>query len=558
MVLTNRLQPVAERILCTLSQTLDALSPDRLASIPLPPVRQGYNKALLSRDEQVEVCAARWLAGGQSRLHGHGGSAALYQVVSGAVEEERYVPDGDGFRYESEVIPAGGCSYLPPGSFHRVRALGEAVTVHTYSPPPAEATAAVPPDTLRQLQRARRLAGNGRCTSPRHGTAPRARPAGGHAPAAGRRPDLLLEVRRRLDAWAEREAQSNRDGGVRVPAATVEDLRTSGILGAPMPAVLGGWDTSLRQAVTAVREVARRAPSTALALAMPLGNAATTRIPVLAVARGKRGALVEGQCWIAEQVHRGRILAVANTEPGVSDLAETKTTAAKGPDGQYRLTGRKAFATFGPDADYFLCAARRADGPGGREVVDGFFVAREAPGLTLDDKWDPAGMRPTASVGLSLQDAPAAALLGYPGCLEGVNARHWSTVLFAAVFLGVGEGALAEAVRQTPADAVWARATLAECALALDAAAGFIETVARDDGWPLPADTHARAGRAKTFAAKVAVETAVQAAVISGGRSYRADHPVFRLLCDSLAGPLVRPPLPRAMDGIIAQLFPGK
>jgi hypothetical protein len=29
--------------------------------------------------------------------------------------------------------------------------------------------------------------------------------------------------------------------------------------------------------------------------------------------------------------------------------------------------------------------------------------------------------------------------MGYPGCLEGVSARHWSTVLFSAVFLGLAE-----------------------------------------------------------------------------------------------------------------------
>ena len=94
----------------------------------------------------------------------------------------------------------------------------------------------------------------------------------------------------------------------------------------------------------------------------------------------------------------------------------------------------------------FPVAARRVgEGPEGRDVVDGFFVARHASGLLLDDAWDPLGMRATASVGLTLEETPAACVLGYRGCLEGVNARHWSTVLFAAVFVGVGEGALAAA-----------------------------------------------------------------------------------------------------------------
>ena len=104
----------------------------------------------------------------------------------------------------------------------------------------------------------------------------------------------------------------------------------------------------------------------------------------------QRAALHEGQRWIASQARRGRILAVANSEPGAGgDLANTKTRAERGPDGVYRLTGRKSFATFGCDADYFLCAARRPDGEEGRSVVDGFFVARHAPGLVVDE----AGIR---------------------------------------------------------------------------------------------------------------------------------------------------------------------
>jgi alkylation response protein AidB-like acyl-CoA dehydrogenase len=52
-----------------------------------------------------------------------------------------------------------------------------------------------------------------------------------------------------------------------------------------------------------------------------------------------------------------------------------------------------------------------------------------------------------------------------------------------------------------------------------------------------------------------AVETASQAAMLCGGRSYRADHPVSRFLHDALAGPLLRPPLAKAMDEIADQLL---
>jgi alkylation response protein AidB-like acyl-CoA dehydrogenase len=526
------------------SAALDSLSPEPLAQLPAPEAGKGYRRVTLSRNEDTEVAATRWRAGGQSSLHGHAESAALYCVVAGAVEEERYLPEGDSYRYEKVIIQAGGRSYLPPGAFHCVRALEGSVVVHTYAPAPDDATSAVPEETLRLLDQARRRGTRGWVRATGKTLTPR------------RTPDLVAVVRGFLDGWAESEAASYREGGVRLPERTLEEMRGSSLLGAPMPAEFGGWDCSMRQAVTAVRLLAQRAPAAALALAMPLGNAATTRIPAPAVSRAQRPALLEGQRWIATQVARGKVLAVANSEPGAGgELSQTKTTARLGDDGVYRLTGRKSFATFGPDADYFLCAARRPETHGGKDVVDGFFIARHAPGLVVDDRWDPVGMRPTASVGLTLDGTPAEAILGYPGCLEGINARHWSTILFAAVFLGVGEGALREAVRQAPGDGAWARSALADCALNLDAAAGFVETVAREESWPLPAEAQERARRAKTFAARTAVETAVQGAVVSGGRCYTPGHPVFRFLCDALAGPLLRPPLPKAMDAIAGSLF---
>ena len=89
----------------------------------------------------------------------------------------------------------------------------------------------------------------------------------------------------------------------------------------------------------------------------------------------------------------------------------------------------------------------------------------------------------------------------------------------------------------------------------LDAAAGLLEAVASADHLPLPAATRDRTVRAKTFAALTAVDTASQAAMLCGGRAYCADHPLARFLHDALAGPLLRPPLAKAMDTLADQLF---
>ncbi len=516
----------------------------------------GYHRVVLKKTGVVEIVAAYWDAGVESRLHGHDGSSALYQVQSGLVEDEHYLPEGAGYRYERLQLRAGEQIHLVPGSFHRIRALEPSVTVHTYWPPPQDPVANIPVATRVKLEQARQAADEERNSIPAFNHADenlQCRPAR----RSKSHPNLTKVLADLTPGWAKREAEASLADQTRLPTETLTEMRQSGILAAPIPEHLGGWNASLADTATAVRLLAREAPATALALVMALGNASTTRIPHTAVPADQLDELLQGQHWLAAEVCKGRILAVANSEPGAGgELKNTRTVARLGADGRYYLTGRKSFATFGPDADYFLCAARRSNPNGGADAIDGFFVARDALGVVLDDCWHPAGLKPTASVGLTLDDSPAAAFLGYPGCLEGVNSRYWSTVLFAAVFVGVGERSLREAIGHVAPDTVWARGSLAERSLELDAAAGFVEAVATQELYPLPRDLRERTNRAKTFAARIALETALQAAMVAGGRAYNPDHPVFRCLCDALAGPLLRPPLPAAMDAIVHQLFP--
>lgn len=360
--------------------------------------------------------------------------------------------------------------------------------------------------------------------------------------------------------WAVIEERADIAGVTGVPQDILAEMRSSGVLAAPIPRDLGGWGASLATTARAVRLLARHAPSTALAIAMPLGNAATTLVADASIPAHLRPHLAESKRWISDKVRAGAILAVANSEPGAGgELSNTKTRA-ESRNGRFHLTGFKSFATIGPDADYFLCSARCNHGQAtnNKDVVDGFFVARNAPGLNLDDKWNPLGMRTTASVGLRLDNAPAEALMGFPGCLEGVSARHWSTVLFTAVLVGLGEGALALGVKAASpgAGGQWSRAHLADASLSIDAAAGFLEALAADDRVPFPPDQRQRAQRAKTFAARTAVDVALRASLIAGGRAYSPHHPVARFLRDALAGPLLRPPMAKAMDQIIDDLFP--
>ncbi len=397
----------------------------------MPPENGAYFRTLIERDARHETSLAHWLAGRSSTLHGHSESQVLFRVVCGTLVEERYLPESGGtYRYELETLEAGQESHLPRGAFHQLHCLKDATTIHAFSPPPSDATSPVPPDLVPALEAAKR-----RLLDPL-------------STAASTQDQSIVEaVARRVDDWARwEEAQNQNDEAARLRRNARGPSRKAESSRAPVPRELGGWGSSLAETAEAVRQPratgagnragARHAPGECGH--HPHSGRGDSRKACASswqpAAAGLPSKLQRGGFWLSR---------IPSRAP-VAILAQTRTIADCGADGADRLSGKKSFATLGPDADYFLCAARRVgEGLEGKDVVDGFFVDERRPGLLLDNAWNPLGMRATASVGLTLEETPAACVLGYRGCLEGVNVRHWSTVLFAAVFVGVGEGALA-------------------------------------------------------------------------------------------------------------------
>ena len=129
-------------------------------------------------------------------------------------------------------------------------------------------------------------------------------------------------------AWGELELAAENRGATRLDAGILAGIRDSGVLKAPLPEALGGWGASLFECCDAMRRLARHAPSTALALAMPWGNTAIARLPVEVIPPDRRSAQQRCAEWVAGAVRDGKILAVANAEPGShGDLQQTKCTA---------------------------------------------------------------------------------------------------------------------------------------------------------------------------------------------------------------------------------------
>lgn len=337
-------------------------------------------------------------------------------------------------------------------------------------------------------------------------------------------------------------AEERGDRTAHVDSETLRFLAGSGILTCTIPSDLGGADVSLLSYTARIAALARLAPSAALLAVMPSATIAIARLPEELVPPAERAAFRARRKRMADEALTGRIFAVANTEPGSGgDLGNTKTRAELDGSGRALLTGFKAFASFGMKADVWTCSARDAEGR-----VDAYLVPATAPGLTYVGGWDGVGMRGTESLGIQLEFAPAEDVLGYRGMLEGPNARHFSTLGFAAVFAGVARGAFDEA-RAAAGTSALADVKLVEVEARVEAAESLVESVSHAAAsWPLPPGVKRRANLAKTFAAEVGVFAAETAVLLLGGRAYARAGRAARLLRDALAGPLLRPPLPLA------------
>lgn len=145
---------------------------------------------------------------------------------------------------------------------------------------------------------------------------------------------------------------------------------------------------------------------------------------------------------------KGAIYGVAITEREAgSRLSALRTTYEREGDG-YRLRGQKAVCSGAGHLDGYLVAARAAGAGEGEDPCVSYFLLPGGEGLTVDETWNPLGMRSTASNGFALNArVPADALVGVEGLavLLAYALPQWLVASYAAVYVSVAEAALAEA-----------------------------------------------------------------------------------------------------------------
>jgi len=339
--------------------------------------------------------------------------------------------------------------------------------------------------------------------------------------------ELLLRIRSRAAGYDRDNAFFQED---------LDELRAAGYL-APR---------SLLEIARDQRLLAAHAPATALGVNMHL--------IWVGVARVLKDRGDDSLQWVLDDAAAGELFAFGISEPGNDLVLWDSLTTVDTVEGGYSFMGTKIFTTLSP-AWTRLGIFGKQSAPEGDRLVHGF-ITRDTPGWHSKGDWDTLGMRATQShttvlEGVFVPDARVARILPV-----GPNADPFVFAIFsnfllliASVYAGIADRALelaVEAVKKrtslktgqtydTDPDFRW---RIADAALALDALAPQIETLARDvdeladhgaDWFRLLTGVKHRA----TETARYVVDQAMRSA---GGGGYRTSSELARLQRDVLAG----------------------
>ena len=358
---------------------------------------------------------------------------------------------------------------------------------------------------------------------------------------------------RRMGPRAERY-----DRDAAFPERDIDDLRDEGLLGLMVPARLGGMGAGFEEYVRVAAALAGGNASTALIFNMhaSVTGSLASISDELARSMGTADSFFDVRDRILRDAAEGAMYGVAITEPEVGSRLSALRSTYEPEAGGYRIRGAKAFCSGAGHLDAYLVAARRGGSPDDAPVVS-YFLLPDGEGLRVERSWDPLGMRATASNGMKIDAwvSEDALLGGVEGLvLPLAHAMpQWLVASYAAVYVGLAEAAIREAVSYLQQRAVAGeRGALARLAAVrqrvgraeaeVKAARLTLERAARlVDLRPGDPETNRWTYRAKLLAGDVAMRVAGSMAEACGLGALRRGAPLERIIRDARSGAIMPP-----------------
>jgi alkylation response protein AidB-like acyl-CoA dehydrogenase len=353
--------------------------------------------------------------------------------------------------------------------------------------------------------------------------------------------DLLSEdlrlMRDTVRQFAEQEvrpAVMRYDEAQEFPAPLLAKMGELGLLGAVVPAALGGAGLTAREFIVIMEEISRVDPSLGLTFAAHSGLCLQHLLLFANQDQAKR---------YVPDLAAGRVVGSwCLTEPGAgSDAAGMRTTAVRSGDG-YILNGTKTFITNGSHAETFVVMAKTRPDEG-RSGISAFIVERAFGGISVGKKENKLGMRASDTVQLAFDHVPvpAANILGAEGkgFDQALAVLDSGRIGIAALSVGLAQGAFEAAVKYTQERRQFGKAvaefqgvqfTLAEMATEIQAARLLTHRAA--EARTRGEDVRILAAEAKLFASEAAQRAATAAVQLHGGYGFTKDYPVEKFYRD--------------------------
>jgi len=342
---------------------------------------------------------------------------------------------------------------------------------------------------------------------------------------------------------AARKAAPLVDRDARFPHEAFDALREAGLLGAGVPAELGGLGAGLAELAQLCAALGEACSSTALIYAMHC-------VKVACLVRHNRG-----DAWalglLAEIADRQWLVASSTTEGKRGGDIRNSEAAIQRSGGRLTLERRATVISYVEHADALVTTARRADDAAGNDQV---LLALRKRDFTLTplQGWDTFGMRGTCSKGfhLSANAEPAQVLADDYAAIHVETMIPSAHLLWGSVWLGIASEAYRrarnyarEAARGAGGALPPGAAKLAEARLSLDALRAIIAQYAAAIGAAEQQGSlnAVDATLLKVQASELALKTVEKAMRVTGLAGYRNDgeHSCGRLLRDVLSAPIM-------------------
>jgi alkylation response protein AidB-like acyl-CoA dehydrogenase len=368
-------------------------------------------------------------------------------------------------------------------------------------------------------------------------------------------PQVILDRVARLtrEHIAPRAAEYDAAGAN--PIDSWRALGRDGVLASCIPAAYGGLGLDMPTYIGVIRTIAQGCANTAMTVHMH--STVMRFIDALGTAAQKRR-------YFEEVVGHGRLFGSWGSEPAVS-LSRTfliETTARRDGD-VYVVDGVKHFCTMALGASHYMVWCALEGGSDMNKALLQVLVPADTPGIVTDGKWNTLGMRATFSPSVSFRSVrvPKDGALGDPGAALRVGVVESFALGYAAVYVGIAEGALAFAIDYAKQRIVKpenvpvahdpaVQRHVGELAAHLDAARLVLaDSAERWDGTAVP-ERSVLGNRAKYLATEVGLAVTSRAIQVVGGRGAYKEFPAERAFRDLRTSTLMPPTVDRMLEGI--------